>query len=128
MSNTAQAHELTSLVPTAPGVADIKVDPANLLDVAKVVEDQANALQDKLRLKLGELHIDTPSADVISTASVESWNALISDGDQAYAQRVRAYVQSLRDLVQQLRTASERYTVSEDDKAAYFGDRGVHRT
>jgi uncharacterized protein YukE len=128
MSNTAQAHELTSLVPTAPGVADIKVDPANLLDVAKVVEDQANALQDKLRLKLGELHIDTPSADVISTASVESWNALISDGDQAYAQRVRAYVQSLRDLVQQLRTASERYTVSEEDKAAYFGDRGVHRT
>jgi uncharacterized protein YukE len=128
MSNTAQAHELTSLVPTAPGVADIKVDPANLLDVAKVVEDQANALQDKLRLKLGELHIDTPSADVISTASVESWNALISDGDQAYAQRVRAYVQSLRDLVQQLRTASERYTVSEEDKAAHFGDRGVHRT
>jgi uncharacterized protein YukE len=128
MSNTAQAHELTSLVPTAPGVADIKVDPAKLLDVAKVVEDQTNALQDKLRLKLGELHIDTPSADVISTASVESWNALISDGDQAYAQRVRAYVQSLRDLVQQLRTASERYTVSEEDKAAHFGDRGVHRT
>jgi hypothetical protein len=127
MSNTAQAHELTSMVPTAPGVADIKVDPAKLLDVAKVVEDQANALQDKLRLKLGELHIDTPSADVISTASVESWNALISDGDQAYAQRVRAYVHSLRDLVQQLRTASERYTVSEEDKAAHFGDRGVHR-
>jgi uncharacterized protein YukE len=127
MAGAAQAHKLASAVPTAPGIADIKVDPAKLLEVAKVVEEQANALQDKLRLKLGELHIDTPSPDVISSASVEVWNALVSDGAESYAKRVRDYVQSLRDLVEQVRTAAQRYTVSEADKAAHFGDRGVHR-
>jgi uncharacterized protein YukE len=127
MAGTAQAHELASAVPAAPGVADIKVDPAKLLDVAKVVEDQANALQDKLRLALGELHIDTPSADTISVASFQSWNALVSDGDQSYVNSVRTYVQRLRDLVDQLRTAAEKYRLSEEDKAAYFGDRGARK-
>jgi hypothetical protein len=72
MAGTAQAHELASAMPSAPGVAAIKVDPARLLDVAKIVEDQANALQDKLGLRLGELHIDTPSADTISVHSIEA--------------------------------------------------------
>jgi hypothetical protein len=125
MATTAQA-QLTSTVPTAPGVADIKVDPSKLLDVARVVEEQVNALQDKLRLRLGELHIDTPSSDTISTASVDSWNELIADGDQSYAKRVRDYIEGLRTLVEQLRTAAERYEVSDADKAAAFGDRGVH--
>jgi hypothetical protein len=125
MATTAQA-QLTSAVPTAPGVADVKVDPSKLLDVARIVEEQVNALQDKLRLRLGELHIDTPSSDTISTASVDSWNELISDGEQSYAKRVRDYINGLRTLVEQLRTASERYAVSDADKAAQFGDRGVH--
>jgi hypothetical protein len=113
-------------VPTAPGVADVKVDPSKLLDVASVVEDQVNALQDKLRIRLGELHIDTPSSDTISTASVDSWNELISDGEQSYANRVRDYIEGLRTLVEQLRTAAERYAAGDADKAAQLGDRGVH--
>jgi uncharacterized protein YukE len=126
MSQTAQS-QLPSTVPTAPGVADITVDPSKLLDVAKVVEDQANALQDRLRLSIGQLHIDTPSSDTISTASIDSWNALISDGDQSYARRVLAYVEGLRALVQQLRVASGTYTTSEADKAAHFEDRNAPR-
>jgi hypothetical protein len=125
MSQTAQSQlpSAAQPVPTAPGVADIKVDPSKLLDVAKIVEDQANTLQDKLRLSIGQLHIDAPSTDTISTASIDSWNALISDGDQSYAKRVLAYVEGLRALVQQLRVASGTYTISEEDKAAHFGDR-----
>lgn len=127
MAGTVQAHEFVSAVPTVPAIADIKVDPTKLLEVAKVVEEQANALQDKLRVTLGELRIDAPSPDVVSSASVDVWNALVSDDDQSYAHRVRDYVQSLRDLMEQLRTAAQKYAVSESDKAAHFGDRGVHR-
>jgi 3-oxoacyl-ACP reductase-like protein len=125
MSQTAQAQfpSVAQPVPSAPGVADIQVDPSKLLDVAKIVEDQANALQDKLRLSLGQLHIDTPSSDTISTVSVDSWNALISDDEQSYAKRVLAYVEGLRALVQQLRVASGTYSLSEEDKAAHFEDR-----
>ncbi|SDX22631.1 Uncharacterized conserved protein YukE [Amycolatopsis xylanica] len=127
MSGTTAVHELGSTVPTVPGMADIQVDPDKLLAVAKIVEDQANALQDKLRERLGELHIDAPSDDAISTYATKAWNSLVSDGDQSYAKRVRSYVQGLRDLVEQLREAAKRYKLDEDEKTAAFGDRGVHR-
>lgn len=127
MSGATAVHELNSTVPTVPGMADVQVDPDKLLAVAKVVEDQANALQDKLRERLGELHIDPPSEDAISTYATKAWNMLVSDGDESYAKRVRSYVQGLRDLVEQLREAAKRYQLGEDEKTAAFGDRGVHR-
>ena len=119
-------HDLTTAVPVVPGVADVMVDPDKVLDVAKVVEGQVSALEDKLLTRLGELHIDAPSADVISTKSAEAWNSLIADGDKSYAAQVRAYVAGLHQLVDQLRTAAKDYKISDEQKAAVFGERGKH--
>jgi hypothetical protein len=128
MSGTTHTRELPSGVPVAPGVADITVDPGKVLEVAKVVEEQADALEDKLLTRLGQLRIDAPSADIVSTKATEAWNSLIAEGDESYAAQVRAYVNNLRLLVGQLRTAAKDYKTSDEDKAAHFGDRGVHRT
>jgi uncharacterized protein YukE len=118
------AQDLASAVPVAPGVADIRVDPAKILDVAKVVEDQANALEDKLRTRLDQLRIDSPAADVVSLNAFLAWNEMVSDAPDSYAKGVRDYVGGLRDLVEQLRAASQAYQTGDEDKAAIFGDRG----
>jgi hypothetical protein len=110
----------------APAAADVLVHPDKLLDVARIVEEQANSLEDQLLTKLGQLRIDAPSADVISTQSIDAWNTLIADGDRSYAGQVREYVAGLKRLVSQLREAAKDYKVSDEEKAAVFGDRAKH--
>jgi uncharacterized protein YukE len=124
MPGDTQIQDLASSVPPVPGLADIQVDPARILDVAKVVEDQANALEDKLRTRLDELRIDTPAGDIVSTNTFLAWNLMVSDAPDSYAKGVRAYVKGLRDLVTQLRSASDQYKATDEDKAAMLGDRG----
>ncbi|SFP77329.1 PE family protein [Amycolatopsis arida] len=114
---------LGGAVPEAPAVRDIQVDPGRVLDVAKVIEEQANALQDRLRAQLGALRVEPPSEDIVSVHAVQAWNAITVDGEQSYESRVRAYLEGLRELVAQLRAASEQYTASEREKAESFGDR-----
>ncbi|MFE0020474.1 PE domain-containing protein [Amycolatopsis sp. NPDC059021] len=125
---TTEGLDLTGAVPVAPGVADVMVDPDKLLAVAKVVEEQVKALEDKLLTRLGQLRIDSPSADIISTNAVEAWNGLVADGDQSYAGQVREYVAGLHRLVAQLREAAKKYSTGEADKAAALRERGGHRT
>jgi hypothetical protein len=120
------SYDLSAAVPVAPAAADVLVRPDKLLDVARIVEEQANALEDQLITRLDQLRIDAPSADVISTQSVEAWNSLIADGDRSYAGQVREYVAGLKRLVSQLREAAKDYKAGEDEKAAVFGDRGRH--
>ncbi|WP_328645389.1 hypothetical protein OHS58_35790 [Amycolatopsis sp. NBC_00348] len=120
------SYDLSTAVPVAPAAADVLVRPDKVLDVARIVEEQANALEDQLLTRLGELRIDAPSADVISTQSMAAWNSVIADGDRSYAGQVREYVAGLKRLVSQLRDAAKDYQVSEDEKAAVFGDRGKH--
>ena len=59
-------------------------------------------------------------------ASID-WVLITSaDGDRSYAGQVRQYVAGLKRLVEQLREAAKDYKVSEEEKAAVFGDRGKH--
>lgn len=127
MSATSKVQDLASAVPVPPSVADIRVNPAKLLEVARIVEEQVDALQDKLLTRLDQLRIDTPANDTVSVHATSAWNELVSDGDASYAAQVRSYVAGLRGLVTQLRTAAKDYETSDADKAAAFGDRGVYR-
>jgi hypothetical protein len=126
MSGSNPLSDLASSVPAAPGVADIVVAPGKLLDVARVVEEQVGALEDKLLTRLGELRIDTPSADAVSVNATAAWNTVVAEGDHSYVAQVREYVANLHQLVAQLRDAAKTYQASDADKAAAFGDRGAH--
>lgn len=123
--NVTTIGSLGHAVPGVPGVADVHVEPGNLLQVAKIINDQADELDDQLRQKLIELRIDPPSADVVSATAVDAWNRLVARGEGSYAARVQNYVKNLRDLATQLRAAAKQYETGEDDKSAAFGDRGV---
>ncbi|WP_199429319.1 hypothetical protein [Qaidamihabitans albus] len=122
----AENTDLAAAVPGVPDARDIQVSPDNILDVARVIDEQAGLLQEKIAGHLAALRIPPPAADVVSTNATEAWNVLVAGGPGSYEQRVRAYVQGLRDLAEQLRTASETYRVSEEQKAESFGDRRVH--
>lgn len=112
-------------VPAVPGARDIQVEPGKLLEVAGVIEEQANQLQNRVSAQLGSLRIAPPSQDIVSTNAVEAWNSVVIDGEESYGSRVWAYIVGLRDLVQQLRAASAAYETGEDDKAETFGGRQV---
>lgn len=125
--NIPTVSALSTAVPGVPGIADIKVEPGNLLRVAKIINDQADELDDRLRGKLADLTIEPPAADVVSETATDAWNRLVARGEGSYAARVRAYVKNLRDLAAQLREAAKQYHASEEDRAAAFGDRGAGR-
>ncbi|EHR53714.1 hypothetical protein SacmaDRAFT_5598 [Saccharomonospora marina XMU15] len=127
MFGSGGGTQLAASVPPVPGVADLRVAPDQILAVAKVIEEQAAALQRELAQRLAALRIPPPSQDVVSTHAVQAWNQVIAGGEGSYEQRVRSYVRQLRDLAEQLRAASAEYGVSEEEKAAAFGDRrGFH--
>lgn len=123
--NTSSQGVLSTAVPGVPGITDIQVEPDDLLQVAKIINDQADELDDRLRQKLVDLRINAPATDVVSSTAVDAWNRLVASGEGSYAARVQNYVKNLRDLASQLRNAAAQYQTSEEEKAAAFGDRGV---
>lgn len=125
--NVTTVSALSTAVPQVPGIADIRIEPGKLLQVAKIINDQADELDDKLRGKLADLNIEPPAQDVVSATATEAWNRLVARGEGSYAVRVQAYVKNLRDLAAQLREAAKRYHTGDEDNAAAFGDRGAGR-
>ncbi|WP_246257162.1 hypothetical protein [Amycolatopsis anabasis] len=120
-------HALASTVPELPAAKDIEIDPDKVLQVAGVIEKQANALQHLLNQRLGQLHLDPPAGDVVSKYAIEAWNELVADGESSYATRVRNYVDGLRTLADQIREASHTYRDDDEGKAAAFKDRRVYQ-
>lgn len=114
---------LGTAVPGVPGAMDIHVEPDQVLQVAKIINDQADALADRVRQLLIELNIDAPAEDVVSATAVDAWNRLVARGDGSYALRVQNYIEQLRQLAGQLRTAAGTYQAGEDEKIAALGDR-----
>lgn len=114
---------LSTAVPAVPAAMDIAIEPGQVLQVAKIINDQADALADRVRQLLIELNIDAPADDVVSATAVDAWNRLVARGDGSYAQRVQNYIEQLRHLATQLRTAAGTYQTGEDEKIAALGDR-----
>lgn len=114
---------LSTAVPAVPPAMDLVVEPDQVLHVAKIINDQADALADRIRQLLAELTIDAPAQDVVSTTAVDAWNRLVAGGDGSYAQRVQNYIDQLRHLATQLRTAAGTYQQGEDEKIAALGGR-----
>ncbi|PRX47484.1 hypothetical protein B0I33_10562 [Prauserella shujinwangii] len=117
--------DLAGSVPGVPSARDIQVSPDNILEVARVIDEQAGLLEEKIAGHLAALRIQAPASDIVSTHAIEGWNHVVSGGENSYEHRVRAYVRGLRDLAEQLREASERYEFSDREKAESFGDRRV---
>lgn len=104
--------------PGSGGARDIEIEPGQVEAVAEIVEEQAEALRRKLDEREPALTVPPPSEDIVSVHVAEAWNAVITEGDGCYVERVRAYEAGLRELAQRLRLASRSYAGNEQDNAA----------
>ncbi|GAA1195459.1 PE domain-containing protein [Prauserella alba] len=114
------------LFPSVPSAGDIDVAPDKVADAARIIEAQADALDEKLSEQLNSLRIKAPAEDIVSRHAVEAWNDVVSSPEDSYAAHARAYVEDLRSLATQLRRAGEKYSESDEEKAdALGGGRGL---
>ncbi|WP_043661495.1 hypothetical protein [Thermocrispum municipale] len=109
-------------VDVAGGVR-VRIEPDQILQAAKVVVEQADALSEAL-LRHGPLmRVGAPSQNAISKAVAEAWNDAVVDGEDSHLARAKEYLYTLRQLQQQLRQAAERYQLDDDEIAETFGER-----
>jgi uncharacterized protein YukE len=97
------------------------VNKDNVLAAAKVIQTQADALQEKLNDANRDLRIDPPGADDVSTRIAPAWNDILVERDDSYANRIRQYIDGLHNLAQQCADSARTYGYTDDAVAAAFG-------
>lgn len=107
------------------GGTHVIVEPEQVLAAAKIVAEQADALNDVLLQYSPSMRVGPPSENQVSVALADAWNSAIVDTDGSYLARVQEYLTGLRSLQLQLREAAERYRLDDDEVAATFGDRSA---
>lgn len=97
------------------------VNHENVLAAARIIDAQADALQQKLRGAADALWLESPGNDDVSVRMAAAWNDLLLNNDDSYQVRINEYVASLRRLAGQLGDAARSYGYSEDEISAAFG-------
>ena len=97
------------------------VSKDNVLAAAKIIQTQAEALDDKLRDARRDLRIDPPGGDDVSTRIAPAWNDILVVRPDSYANRVQQYIDGLRNLAQQCAASAKTYGYTDDQVAAAFG-------
>lgn len=101
------------------------VTPNNVLAAAKIIQTQADALNDKLTDSKRDLRIDPPGDDDVSIRIAPAWNGLLLERDDSYANRIRQYVDGLHKLAQQCVESARAYGYTDEQVAAAFGGQGA---
>ena len=100
------------------------VNKDNVLAAAKIIQTQAQALEDKLDYARRDLRVAPPGEDDISTRVAPAWNDLLVDRPDSYASRIDAYIQALYKLAQQCGESARAYGYTDEQVAAVFGATG----
>lgn len=117
----SQAFTQLEKVSKAVNSGTFTVNHENVLAAAKIVEAQADALQEKVRSIRQDLRIEPPGDDYVSTRMALAWNDLLVDNDDSYRNRIMEYIAGLRRLSVQLGDSARSYGYSEDEISAAFG-------
>ncbi len=96
------------------------VNRDNVLAAARIIETQADELQDLWLNSIGRLKVAPPGDDDVSVRMAEAWNDLLVGDEDSYKNRVRDYVVGLRKLAVQLGDTAKAYGYSEDEISAAF--------
>ncbi|KAA2260097.1 hypothetical protein F0L68_20430 [Solihabitans fulvus] len=114
--------ELTK-TPAGPAQS-FTVNHDNVLQAAKVIQDQADQLQDLYRNSVDVLGVNLPaSADLVNKDIADAWNDRLLLADDSYGARVGQYITSLNKLTGQLRDAAKQYGFTEDEVTSALGDK-----
>jgi hypothetical protein len=97
----------------------------NVLAAGRIIESQADALQDIWRARSRALRIQPPGDDDVSTRMAKAWNDRLMDDDDSYYNRIKDYIIGLRKLAVQLGDTAKNYGYTEDEITAAFGTKGA---
>src|SRR5262245_51326952 len=85
----------------------------NVLAAARIVDNQADALQGIWRDSVSDLRVQPPGTDDVSVAMAKSWNDRLVQDDDSYSNRISDYIGGLRRLAVQLGDTAKAYGYSE---------------
>jgi hypothetical protein len=101
------------------------VNRDNVLAAAKIIESQADALQDLWWDRSRELRIEPPGEDDVSTRMALAWNDILVENEDSYRNRIKDYVIGLKKLAAQLGDTAKAYGYTEEEISAAFGNKGA---
>ncbi|OLR90906.1 PE domain-containing protein [Actinokineospora bangkokensis] len=107
--------------PGGGGGGRFVVDHENVLLAAKVIQDQVNELQADFAAAYDKLTIAAPGTDDVSTRMARSWNDILVQKGDSYANRVRQYIEGLNKLVEQLQATARDYGYNEEQITQALG-------
>lgn len=117
----SQAFTQLEKVSSAVNSGTFTVNRDNVLGAAKIIEDQADFLQEKVKTIGRDLRVTPPGNDEVSLRMANAWNDLLVENDDSYRVRIVEYVAGLRRLAVQLGDTARAYGFSEDEISAAFG-------
>jgi len=97
----------------------------NVLAAGRIIESQADALQDIWKEHVRKLVVEAPGEDDVSIRMAKAWNDRLYDDDDSYRNRIKDYIVGLRKLAVQLGDAAKTYGYTEDQIATAFGKTGA---
>lgn len=93
----------------------------NVLAAAKIIYNQAEALNMMLEDARDQLRIAPPGDDDVSIRIAPAWNDLLVSNEDSYTQRIWQYIQGLYNLAQQCQESAKAYGYTDDQIASAFG-------
>lgn len=96
------------------------VSKENVLAAARIIETQADALQELWMQHVARLRIDPPGDDSVSERMSLAWNDLLVGNEDSYKNRVKDYFVGLKKLAVQLGDAAKAYGYTEDEISEAF--------
>jgi hypothetical protein len=99
------------------------VNSDNVLAAGRIIESQADALQDLWLDCTRAMRIDPPGDDDVSVRMAAAWNDRLIGDDDSYKSRVKDYVVGLRKLAVQLGDTAKAYGYTEDEISTAFGNK-----
>lgn len=103
------------------GSGTFTVNKDNVLAAAKIIESQADSLQDLWTESVGRLRIDPPGDDDVSARMSLAWNDLLVGDEDSYKNRVKEYIVGLKKLAVQLGDTAKAYGFTEEEISAAYG-------
>ncbi|MCP2166180.1 PE domain-containing protein [Goodfellowiella coeruleoviolacea] len=115
------ATALADQIPTTGSGKTVKVNPDNVLQAGKIINEQVESLRTTFDAASRDLIIDAPGGDIVSSEVAAAWNSRLAQADDSYAKRVQQYIDSLDKLCAQMREAAKQYGYTEEDITGSFG-------
>lgn len=97
----------------------------NVLAAGRIIESQADALQNVFVTRANSLRIDPPGDDDVSVRMSRAWNDILYTNEDSYRNRIRDYITGLRRLAVQLGDTAKAYGYTEEEIETAFGTKGA---